>query len=148
MATSLNRISLRLLNTNYLEKIKSLDLLKIETKKDFKELETTISKNDITLVRGFVHEQKYSIFRDIFLKIKRYLSILDGNNILVQEPFQKLKNCDLIVGIAIRHGDYKTWQKGKYFLTAQTYQKWMNEIESLFSSKKIGFFLASPVPIQ
>ena len=62
---------------------------------------------------------------------------------MVQEPFQKLKDCDLIVGIAIRHGDYKQWQNGKYFLPAQTYQKWMNEIESLFSPKKIGFFIAS-----
>ena len=57
LASSLNRISLKLLNFKFWENIKSLDLLQIKTDKDFHELETAIRKKDITFLRGFIHNQ-------------------------------------------------------------------------------------------
>ena len=143
LASSLNRISLRILNRQFFQKIKSLNLLQHKTNKDFHELETNIQKNDITLLRGFIHNQTYSIFRDVFSKIKEYFDIVSHHTSKINEPMEQLNDCEVIVGVAIRHGDYKTWQNGKYYLSTETYQKWMEKAESLFAPKKVGFFIAS-----
>ena len=143
LATSLNRISLRLLKNNCFKEIKSLDLLNIKTDRDFKALESSIQKNDITFLRGFILNQPYSIFRNVFSKIKEYFEVSSIYTSSINEPLESLKEYDILVGVAIRHGDYKTWQKGKYFLTTEKYQQWMEEVEKVFASSKIGFFIAS-----
>jgi hypothetical protein len=143
LASSLNRISLRLLIFKFWKNIKSLDLLQINTGKNFNELESTIQKNDITFLRGFIHNQTYSIFRDVFSKIKEFFDVSSRYHSKIIEPLEKLKDCEVIVGVAIRHGDYKTWEDGKYYLATKTYQKWMEEVEDCFAHQKIGFLIAS-----
>ena len=132
-----------MLNFKLWKKIKSLDLLQHKASKDFHELETNIQKNDITLLRGFIHNQTYSIFRGVFSKIKEYFDIISHHTTKIHEPMEHLNDCDVIVGVAIRHGDYKTWQNGKYYLSTETYQKWMEKVDSFFAPRKIGFFIAS-----
>jgi hypothetical protein len=143
LASSLNRISLRFLKSKFLRNINSLNLLQNKTDKDFHELETSIQKNDITFLRGFILNQPYSIFRNVFSKIKEYFEVSSIYTSSINEPLESLKEYDILVGVAIRHGDYKTWQKGKYFLTTEKYQQWMEEVEKVFASSKIGFFIAS-----
>ena len=143
LASSLNRISLRLLKREFFKRIKTLDFLKVKTHDDYDALELNIQKNNIIYVRGFIHNVPYSIFKNIFLKIKDYFQISKCYEPKVMEPIENLKGCDMIVGVVIRHGDYKTWNAGKYYLNTETYQKWMGKIESLFAPKKVGFFIAS-----
>ena len=143
LSSSLNRISLRLLNFKFWKKIKSLDLLQNKTEKDFHQVEATIQSSDITFLRGFVHNQPYSIFREVFPEIKEYFEVSSRYHSKIIEPLERLKDCDLIVGVAIRHGDYKTWQNGKYYLTTQRYQQWMERVESFFAPKNVGFLIAS-----
>ena len=143
LAASLNRISLRLLNFKLWKNIKSLDLLQNKTEKDIHEVEATIQNSDITFLRGFVHNQPYSIFRKVFPKVNEYFEVSSRFHSKINEPREKLSDCDLIVGVAIRHGDYKTWQNGKYYLPTETYQKWMKKVESFFAPKYVGFFIAS-----
>ena len=143
LASSLNRISLRFLKLKFLKNIKSLDLLQVKKDKDLYELENCLQKHGITLLRGFVHNQPYSIFRNVFSKIIKYLEVSSLYAPKINEPLENLKDCDVIVGVAIRHGDYKTWQNGKYYLSTETYQKWMEKVESFFAPRKVGFFIAS-----
>lgn len=143
LASSLNRISLRLLKRVIFKKIKSFDLLNLKTDEDYVALESKIQNSDITFVRGFIHKQPYSIFRNIFLEIIGYFQISKYYESKVMEPIESLKGCDMIVGVAIRHGDYKNWQNGKYFLPTKIYQQWMEKVESFFTPKKVGFFIAS-----
>ena len=143
LASSLNRISLRLLNFKFWKSIKSLDLLQNKTDKDFYELETTIQNSNIIFLRGFVHNQPYSIFRKVFPKIKEYFEVSSRYTSKINQPLESLKEYDILVGVAIRHGDYKTWQNGKYYLSTEIYQKWMEKVESFFAPKSVGFFIAS-----
>lgn len=53
------------------------------------------------------------------------------------------KNCDLVVGVHIRRGDYATWNEGRFFYSHETYHDIMKRIESLFKEKRVGFFIAS-----
>ena len=104
IASSLNRISLRLVNFKSWKNIKSLDLLHSRTDKDFDELETIIQKSDITYLRGFIQNKPYSIFRKVFPKIKEYFEVSSRYHSKINEPWGSLKDCDLIIGVAISMG--------------------------------------------
>lgn len=53
------------------------------------------------------------------------------------------KDADIVVGIHIRHGDYKTWRNGKYYYTLNEFHKFMLQIKDLYPDKKVAFFISS-----
>jgi Glycosyl transferase family 11 len=54
---------------------------------------------------------------------------------------------DFMIGVMIRHGDYKTWGDGCYYYDVQQYAHWMTSLGELFSDRgKIGFLIASDSP--
>lgn len=53
------------------------------------------------------------------------------------------KDSDLIVGIHIRHGDYKTFKGGRYYYTLEEYQQFMCSIKKCFPDKRVSFFISS-----
>jgi len=50
---------------------------------------------------------------------------------------------DLLIGIVMRHGNYRTWLKGKYFYSIDQYVNFMKQLEALFSDKKLKFLIFS-----
>jgi len=55
----------------------------------------------------------------------------------------KRNQCDILVGVHIRYGDYRNFIDGRYFYTIPEYQTIMLHIKSLFSEKKVLFFISS-----
>ena len=55
------------------------------------------------------------------------------------------QNCDVLIGVHVRHGDYKNWNDGKYFYELDEYAKIMERIEILFQNKKVVFLVCSNV---
>jgi len=55
------------------------------------------------------------------------------------------EKCELLVGVHIRHGDYKDWRAGRYFYDTPTYVKLMHEVSTLLEGKKVGFLVCSDV---
>ena len=53
------------------------------------------------------------------------------------------KSSDVIIGVHIRHGDYKTWRDGRYYYTIEEFHQFMTRIQRLYNSKKIAFFISS-----
>lgn len=53
------------------------------------------------------------------------------------------KDTDVLIGIHIRHGDYKTFLGGKYYYTLEQYKKVMEQVEQLFGPQKVKFLLVS-----
>jgi hypothetical protein len=53
------------------------------------------------------------------------------------------KNADIVVGIHIRQGDYKTFKGGRYFYTLEEYHAFMLRIKKSFSDKHVVFFISS-----
>lgn len=53
------------------------------------------------------------------------------------------KNADLVVGVHIRHGDYKTFYGGRYYYTLEEFHQFMLRIKELFHEKKVAFFISS-----
>lgn len=57
-----------------------------------------------------------------------------------------LKLGDVLVGIHIRHGDYRTWEDGKYFFPAEEYARVMDRLAELFPDKQVAFLIVSDEP--
>lgn len=53
------------------------------------------------------------------------------------------KEADIVVGVHIRHGDYKTFEHGRYYYTLEEYHHFMLKIQKLYADKQIVFFISS-----
>jgi len=53
------------------------------------------------------------------------------------------KNCDVLVGVHIRGGDYASHLNGRYFYTVPDYLQVMRSVSSLFPGKQVGFLVCS-----
>lgn len=53
------------------------------------------------------------------------------------------KKADIIIGVHIRHGDYKTWRNGRHYYTIDEFHHFMIQLKGLFPCKKVVFFISS-----
>lgn len=53
------------------------------------------------------------------------------------------KEAEIIVGVHIRHGDYKTFFDGRFYYTLEDFHFFMLEIQDIYKSKKVAFFISS-----
>jgi Glycosyl transferase family 11 len=69
---------------------------------------------------------------------------LDISRIFIAKQREKY---DLLVGVMIRQGDYKTWKNGQYYFTSQQYSDWINGMSEAFKLHgKVGFVVSSDSP--
>ena len=53
------------------------------------------------------------------------------------------KQADIVVGVHIRHGDYKTFEGGKFYYTFEEFHAFMLQVKQLYIGKKVAFFISS-----
>ena len=53
------------------------------------------------------------------------------------------EHADLIIGVHVRHGDYKTFYNGKYYYTLEEFHAFMLQIKQLYPNKRVAFFISS-----
>jgi hypothetical protein len=56
------------------------------------------------------------------------------------------QRAEVVVGVHIRHGDYRRWKQGKYYFPASRYAAWMREMAEQFPARKVAFFVCSDEP--
>jgi hypothetical protein len=59
---------------------------------------------------------------------------------------QLRQHADVVVGVHIRHGDYRTWKGGLCFFPASQYAVWMKGLAEQFPGCKVAFFVCSDEP--
>lgn len=55
---------------------------------------------------------------------------------------------DFIIGVHIRHGDYKTWRGGKHYYTFEEFHSFMKQLIVLYSNYRVAFFISSNAQIE
>ena len=55
---------------------------------------------------------------------------------------------EVIIGVHLRQGDYRTWKQGQYFFPPERYATWMRELAAQFPGRKVAFFVCSDEPRQ
>ena len=53
------------------------------------------------------------------------------------------READMIVGVHIRHGDYKTFFNGRYYYTLDEFHQFMLRIQTLYKDRHVAFFISS-----
>ena len=53
------------------------------------------------------------------------------------------READMIVGVHIRHGDYKTFFNGRYYYTLEEFHQFMLRIHALYNDRRVAFFISS-----
>lgn len=51
--------------------------------------------------------------------------------------------CDVLMGVHVRHGDYRGYAGGRYFFTPEQYAALMARAASLFPAQRVGFLICS-----
>jgi len=76
--------------------------------------------------------------------IRAYFAPLESFDRHVEALIAKTRErCDVLIGVHIRHGDYKAFMDGKYFYEIDEYVKLMRAAERLFPSSKVCFLICS-----
>lgn len=50
---------------------------------------------------------------------------------------------DIIVGVLIRHGDYRVWRGGEFFFPASVYAGWIRQLLELHAGRRVAVVIAS-----
>jgi len=80
-------------------------------------------------------------------KIRAYFRPIEEYDRASREAVDRLRrDADIVVGVHVRHGDYRIWQGGKYFFPASRYAGWMQEFAGQFPDRKVAFFVCSDEP--
>jgi hypothetical protein len=58
------------------------------------------------------------------------------------------QEADLVVGVHIRHGDYRTFYGGRYFYTLEEYHQMMLRIVDAYPGRRVSFFISSNEPFD
>ena len=53
------------------------------------------------------------------------------------------KNADIIIGLHIRHGDYKTFYNGRFYYSLEEFHQFMCELKKTYQAKQVAFFISS-----
>jgi|GEM_PF-183683 len=80
-------------------------------------------------------------------KIRDYFRPIEEYARASREAVDRLRrDADIVVGVHVRHGDYRVWRGGKYFFPASRYAGWMQELAAQFPERKVAFFVCSDEP--
>ena len=53
------------------------------------------------------------------------------------------KTADIIIGVHVRHGDYKTFYNGRFYYTLEEFHQFMIQLQKLYVDKRVVFFICS-----
>jgi hypothetical protein len=106
------------------------------------------AKHKIVLLQGW-------LFRD-YIHVKEYremiVNMFRPKQWIVFEVDEVVRNArlnsDILVGIHIRRGDYKTYNDGKYYYEDSVYAQRMKEFVNLQDNKRVKFFVCSNEDIK
>ena len=77
-------------------------------------------------------------------KIRHYFRPIESLERASGEAVERLRHgVNSVIGVHIRHGDYRHWKRGKYFFPIPRYAEWMREMATQFPDQKVAFLVCS-----
>ena len=113
---------------------------------DGKEVQSRIRHARIVLVNGW-NFRAPALVRIHAEKIREYFRpIAELEQASAQAVARLRGRADLVVGVHIRRGDYRTLGGAKWFFPVSRYAQWMRELAEQFLTSKISFLVCSDEP--
>ncbi|NND97335.1 MAG: hypothetical protein HKN47_08415 [Pirellulaceae bacterium] len=80
--------------------------------------------------------------------IRDHFSIQQTDQAHVDQTIDRIRqNADVVVGVHIRHGDYATFQGGKFFYPVKQYATWMRQVAEQLGNRRVAFLVCSNAKI-
>ncbi len=131
-----------------LEYVKALD---ITTRDDFdgdydlddQEFVGLCTASRFLFARGWAFRAERSI-RKHADRVRQFLTPVDRHATNVSRLIDRARTgCDLLVGVHIRQGDYRTWLDGKYYYSTGVYADIVNQAGELWGTKRVRYLICS-----
>lgn len=95
------------------------------------------------LVRGWAFRDFSNLTKHAD-RVRRYFAPAEPHAANVERLIDRArKDCDLLVGLHIRHGDYRTWLGGRHFYETAQYADIMRDYASRCAGKRVRFLICS-----
>ena len=116
-----------------------------ELRLDSPEFVASLCRGQLIFAQGWLFRER-SHFSRHGDAIRRYFTPLKAYRDNVDELIEKARqDCDVLVGVYIRHGDFKTFMGGKYFYEIEEYTRVMEKVSQLFPGKRVRFLVCTNV---
>lgn len=80
-------------------------------------------------------------------KIRAYFQPVENIAAASRDAVARMRQqAEVVVGVHIRHGDYRTWKNGLNFHPVEQYVAWMRQMVAHFPGRKVAFLVASDEP--
>jgi hypothetical protein len=120
------------------------DVLRLDSENFMQQIESA----RIVLLRGWMFRDLTN-FQNHANDIRTYFTPLEKHRRKIQNLLEQIKGeCNILIGVHIRQGDYKNHMGGKHFYSPDVYVSLMKEIENFFSGKTINFLLCSDTTLD
>ncbi len=53
------------------------------------------------------------------------------------------QQAEIVIGVHIRHGDYKNWKRGQYYFDIHQYAEWMHSLVRELTGRRVAFLVCS-----
>ena len=92
---------------------------------------------DVLLEKSQFRNKNLEKFLPLFGPSESVVLKVDGVMACIREEY------DVVIGVHIRYGDYRTFKNGQYFYTLEQYSVFFKNISQIFKDKKVAFYIAS-----
>ncbi len=90
-----------------------------------------------------------SLLRQHASAIREHFRIQPENNQRVQQLIAEIRGqADVVVGVHIRHGDYATYEGGRYFYQVSEYVAAMRRVAEQLAPRRVAFLVCSNAKFQ
>ncbi|MDA3890630.1 MAG: alpha-1,2-fucosyltransferase [Salinivirgaceae bacterium] len=131
------RINNQFIKTIYLDWNEIFDMVENKAKLNGK----------LVLAQGWQFNAKELVFKHRN-EIVNYFKPIKTHADNVEKYRINLKPNTVTVGVHIRHGDYNTFEGGKYFYSFEKYSEFMSQVIELFANEGIQFVVCSNVKLD
>ena len=110
-----------------------------------KKFDQVLSSSKLLFIRGFIFTSEKDFLIERYRpNLRQFFTPPVVYEEKIQEPLEKLKeSCDIVVGVVIRHGDYREYRSGEYFYSLSVFHRLLMECTEFMKPSISGFFIAS-----
>lgn len=102
-----------------------------------------LKRRQLVLMQGWLFRDEPAVARHA-QAIREYFRPREEFRANVSALIERAREaCDVLVGVHIRHGDYRTYKGGQYFYELETYAALLERVESLWPERRVAFLICS-----
>lgn len=110
---------------------------------DLPPMQDLMRSSRLVLLDGWLFRAA-SLMRDAAPAVREFLQPVPEHEARVAAVLEPLRqSADVVVGVHIRHGDYRTFAGGQFFFPAERYRRWMDQARELLAPNRVAFVLCS-----